>query len=365
MNSLIYFFDKYPFLVFFVSFFIGYLFMPVVVEMAKKHNFVVSPNKRTSHDGDIPNVGGINIFVSFLLTVFFFSFNIFSDMQYKLLGLAVILIVGFIDDLIELDVFWKLTGQILAGFFLIVLGNMKLSNLDGLFGIYEIPDYVAYIVTFGFFIIVVNALNLIDGVDGLASGLGILYSLFFGIYFHLTQRTDLSISAFAMVGSLSVFFYYNVFSHKKKIFMGDSGSLLLGYMIFLYVLSFCDINTGNAIPEKYNIHSSFIVAITILIVPLFDTIRVSITRIKKGRSPLSADKNHIHHLLLSLGFQHKKVTYILMSITIIFIALALLTHIFPSYVLLLLDIVIPISLTFFLWSLINKMKEKSDENVIK
>ncbi|MGC3979389.1 MAG: MraY family glycosyltransferase [Paludibacteraceae bacterium] len=344
-----------------MSFVIGYLFMPIVIEIAKKHNFVVSPNKRTSHNGDIPNIGGINIFVSFLLTVFFFSFNLFSEMQFILLGLAIILIVGFIDDLMELKVSWKLLGQLLAGFFLIVGGNLRFTTLAGFWGVYEFPLIISYLLTFFVFVLVVNALNLIDGVDGLASGLGILYSLFFGIYFHLTGNQDLSISAFAMVGSLSVFFYYNVFSHRNKIFMGDSGSLLLGYMMFLYILSFCELNAKGEVPESLRTYSAVAVVLTVLLVPLFDTLRVVITRLKKGRSPFSADRNHIHHLLLGLGLKHREVSFLLMFITVVLIIIALLTRNLPVYLILLIDAVIAISLTLLLWNLINKKNKKEAE----
>lgn len=361
MSLILNFFEKYAFLVFFVSFFIGYLFMPVVVDMAKKHSFVVSPNKRTSHNGDVPNIGGINIFVSFLLTVLFFSINFFSEMQFALLGLSIILIVGFIDDLLELKVLWKLAGQLAAGFFLIVLGDMRFTNFDGLFGIYQLPDIISYVFTFGVFVTVVNALNLIDGVDGLASGLGILYSLFFGIYFSLSGFSDLSLSAFAMAGSLSVFFYYNVFGNRKKIFMGDSGSLLLGYMIFVFILKFCELNNQNEISEKYTVDSPLAVSFTILLVPLFDTIRVVITRLKKGRSPFSADRNHIHHLLLSLGLQHKYVSFILMGITFFLILLAFFVRNLSAYIIIAIDFVVAVLLTLFLWSRINRMNQANDK----
>lgn len=362
MNVIFDFFDKYPFFVFFVSFIIGYLFMPIVIEIAKKHNFVVSPNKRTSHNGDIPNIGGINIFVSFLLTVFFLSFNLFSEMHFVLMGLAIILIVGFIDDLVELKVMWKLIGQFSAGFFLIVMGNMRFSSFDGLFGLNEAPLMLSYFLSFSVYIIIINALNLIDGVDGLASGLGILYTLFFGTYFFLIGDSELAISAFAMAGSLSVFFYYNVFGNRNKIFMGDSGSLLLGYIIFLFIIIFCELNGKDEVPEIYKIKSSFAVAITVTLVPLFDTIRVAITRLKKGRSPFSADRNHIHHLLLSLGLKHRHVSFLLMSITILLIILSQLVKNLPSYVIIGIDAVVAISLTLILWNRINKNNLKKNQS---
>lgn len=368
MNIILHFFNEYPYFVSFISFTLGYLFMPVVFDMAKKYNFVVSPNKRTSHDGAIPNVGGINIFVSFLLTVFFFSFRLFSDLQFSVLGLSIILIVGFIDDLIELDVNWKLIGEFISGFFIIILGNMRFTTLSGFLGIYDLPLYVSYFVSFFIFILMVNALNLIDGVDGLASGLGVLYALFYGTYFYFTNHLDLSMAAFAMVGSLTVFFYYNVFGKKKKIFMGDSGSLLIGYMIYLFVISFCEMNAKNDVPSQFKMNAAIAVSFSLLLVPLFDTLRVVITRLKKGRSPFSADKNHIHHLLLNLGFKHRQVTFLLMSITVLLTIMALVLRNVPVIILIGIDMVIAVILTKLLWNKTNKvnqqrnLKNKNAEN---
>lgn len=353
MNYIIHFFYNYSYLVSLISFAIGYLFMPVVIDVAKKHNFVVSPNKRTSHNGDIPNIGGINIFVSFLITVFFFSFNFFSELQFTILGLAIILIVGFIDDLIELDALWKLLGEFISGFFIIVLGDMRFTTLSGFLGIYEIPLVFSYLISFFIFVLIVNALNLIDGVDGLASGLGIIYALFFGIYFLLTNNHDLSMSAFAMLGSLSVFFLYNVFGNNRKIFMGDSGSLLIGYMIFIYVLSFNEMNANNHVPQELHMSAAPAVLFSLLIVPIFDTIRVVLTRLKQKRNPFSPDRNHIHHLLLTLDLKHKQVTFLLMTITILLTLLAIVLRNIPTITLLGIDLIIAVSLIKYLWTKIN------------
>lgn len=354
MKSLIEFLHNYPYIISIVSFAIGFMFMPVVLDIAKKYNFVVSPNKRTSHTGEIPNVGGINIFISFLLTVFLFTTNLFSDIQFVLMGLFIILIVGFIDDLIDIKVSWKFFGELLAGFFLIVISDIRLSSLHGFLGIYELPLVWSYLLSLFVFIVIINAMNLIDGIDGLASGLGILYSLFFGIYFHLAGHHNLSLSAFAMVGSLVVFFIYNVFSNKKKIFMGDSGSLLLGYMFNVFIFSFCDMNANGSVPEQYHMTAAPAVTFTVLIVPLFDTLRVMITRIKNGRSPFKADKNHVHHLLLSLGLKHREVTFILMIISVLFIGLAIIIRNLPNGIVAAIVLFISTLLTKLLWHLVNK-----------
>ncbi|MEI8274026.1 MAG: MraY family glycosyltransferase [Paludibacter sp.] len=354
LNTLI---NNYPSLSIILSFIIGLCFMPLVIDIAKKRDFVVKPNKRTSHEGTIPNIGGINIFISFLLTVFLFSYGIIDQLQFIIVGVFFILIVGFVDDLIDIKAYWKLLGELVSGFFLIVVSDIRLTSLHGFLGINELPVFASYFLSIFVFIAIINALNLIDGVDGLASGLGILYSLFFALYFSYTGSVNLAISAYAMVGSLAVFFIYNVFGKKNKIFMGDTGSLLLGYMLTLYVFQFCEM---NAYPQKFHLSELFqmkaapAVTVCVLMVPLFDTIRVMLTRIKKGVSPFHPDKNHIHHLLLKTGLKHRQVTYVLLLVTGVFIALGIMGRNWSIGLLSLVAFVIAIILTEILWRLVDR-----------
>jgi len=337
--------------------------MPLVIDIAKKRNFVVKPNKRTSHVGVIPNVGGINIFISFLSTVFLFSYGIITELQFTIVGVFIILIIGFVDDLIVIKPTWKLFGELISAFFLIVVSDVRLSHLHGFLGINELSIGWSYVLSFFVFVVIINALNLIDGVDGLASGLGILYCLFFAVYFKLTSNINLAISAFAMVGSLSVFFIYNVFGGKRKIFMGDSGSLLLGYMITLYVFEFCEINAYKCLPGIYQMTAAPAVAICVLSVPLFDTMRVMLTRIKKGVSPFHPDKNHIHHLLLKTGLKHRQVTFVLLIVSIGFIALGIIGRQWKIGVLILVALIIASILTYILWRKVDrKLNSKITKN---
>jgi len=355
------FIHNFPSLTILVSFTIGLCFMPLVFNIAKKRDFVVKPNKRTSHEGIIPNIGGINIFISFLLTVFFFSYSIFSELQFTIIGIFIILIVGFVDDLLIISPIWKLLGELASGYFLIVLSDVRLSNLHGFLGLTELPLGSSYLLSFFVFIVIINALNLVDGIDGLASGLGILYCLFFAIYFKLTSNLNLAISAYAMVGSLVVFFLYNVFGRKWKIFMGDSGSLLLGYMIALYVFEFCELNAHKSVPKLLHMSAAPSVAICLLSVPLFDTMRVMLTRIKKGVSPFHPDKNHIHHLLIKLGLKHLQITFILLLISVGYICLGVIGRNWPIELLVLIAFLIATILTYILWRTVDKKNEQINE----
>ena len=363
VNQLIH---QTPYLTILVSFFIGLCFMPLVLNIAKKRSFVVKPNKRTSHEGAIPNVGGINIFISFLLTVFIFSFEVVSQLQFSIIGVLIILIVGFVDDLIDIKASWKLAGEIISAFFLIVISDIRITNLNGFLGILNVSVPTSYLLSFFVFIVIINALNLIDGVDGLASGLGMLYSLFFAIYFTFTQNPNLAISAYAMVGSLAVFFLYNVFGKKSKIFMGDSGSLLLGYMITLYVFEFCKFNAypiAHNIPQHLTMSAAPAVAVCVLSVPLFDTLRVMLTRIKKGVSPFHPDKNHIHHLLLKTGLKHRQVTFVLLLVSILFIGLGLLGRNWKIEILISTAFALASSLTYILWKIVGKKNAANESKI--
>ena len=348
------FLQNFPYLSAVMAFAVGYLCMPVIVKIAKKHNFVVKPNKRTSHKGAIPNVGGVNIFIAFFITVAAFSLHVIDQWEYLFIGVFVILIVGFVDDLIDIKARWKLIGQFVAGFFLIVVSDIRLYSFQGFLGIYELPLLLSYAVSFFVYIVIVNALNLIDGVDGLASGLGMLYCLFFGIYFTLTGNHHLAVCAFTLVGALAVFFIYNVFGGRNKIFMGDCGSLFLGYMINLFVFQFCTLNAKHYVPEQFYIAAAPAVAICVLIVPLFDTMRVMITRVKKRLSPFSPDRNHIHHLLLKIGLRHRQVSFILMIETVLFIALGILGRNWNITILVAVALILKTAITFGLWEVMAK-----------
>lgn len=354
---------NHPFLILFFSFIIGQCFMPVVLKVARARHFVVKPNKRMSHTGEVPNIGGIDIFMSFILTYLLFEYNQLHYSQFIFIGVFLILMTGFIDDLIDLSPSWKLAGECISGLFLIVLANIRLTHLHGIWGIDTIPDWVSYPLSFFVFIAIVNSLNLIDGVDGLASGLGMLYSLFFALYFQHIGEIHLATLSYCLIGSLAVFFIYNVFGRTHhKIFMGDSGSLLLGYMITLFVFRFCELNT--TLTGVSHIPSAPAFMMGLLAIPLFDTVRVMLTRIKQKKSPFSADKNHMHHLLLKMGLSHVQVTLVLLIISLGSLTLSLLLrHLANGYLIMILLLYCS-TFTFIVWRILDwKNRKQISSNV--
>ena len=348
------FFLQHSYLIGLVSFILGLIGMPVVIRIAKAKGFVVRPNKRMSHEGEVPNIGGLNICFSFILSYLLFEFNQMSQNQFFLIGIFAIMVIGFIDDVLILTPIAKLFGEALAGIALIGFADIRITHLHGLFGIEQIEIIPSYIISLFILIAIINAINLIDGIDGLASGLGILYCLFFALYFGLAGERSWSILGICMIGALAVFFIYNVFGRREKIFMGDSGSLLLGYLLTAFVFRFCEINAYNEVPETFHMSAAPAVAICVLTIPIFDTIRVSLTRIKQHRSPFMPDKNHIHHLLLRTGLSHLQTTSVLLSVSLLFIGWGILGRNWNMWILVITDFAIATALTLLLWRVINK-----------
>ena len=356
------FFITHSYLIGLISFAFGLLGLPVVVRIAKAKGLVVRPNKRMSHTGEVPNIGGLNICFSFILTYLLFEYDQLSQSQFFLIGLFAIMAVGFIDDVLVLTPLTKLLGETLAGIALVGFADLRITHLHGIFGIEQISIIPSYAISLFILIAIINAVNLIDGIDGLASGLGILYCLFFAVYFGLAGETSWSILGICMIGALAVFFIYNVFGLREKIFMGDSGSLLLGYLLTAFVFRFCEINAHHEVPEWLHMNAAPAVAICVLTIPIFDTIRVSLTRIKHHRSPFQPDKNHIHHLLLRTGLNHIQTTCVLLSVSVLFIGLAILGRNWNIWLLLFADFSLATGLTLVLWRVINNQIAKEQTN---
>lgn len=353
---------EFPFFAILVAFAIGYLAMPFVLKMAIRKQLVVKPNRRTSHKGAVPNVGGINIFSSFFITYFLFSDPpLTNTIKLFFVGAYFIFIVGFFDDLLTFSAKKKLIGELIASFIIIVVADIKLNHFYGFLSISQVPDnliVLSYFVSAFLYLLIINSLNLIDGVDGLATGLGMVICMFFGVYFQFVGQINLALMAYSLIGALAIFFFYNVFGNRSKIFMGDSGSLLLGSVIYLFVIKFCEINITQ-VNSPYYVYAAPAVAACVMAVPMFDTLRVMITRVKKGYSPFVADKNHVHHLLLAMGYSHRKVTLILVLVQMSFIALALVGHSWKNPILGGLAVVIAIGYTLLIW----KLKDRHDRKV--
>ena len=306
---------------FLLAFVITYISIPSIVQVAILKHLYDEPNGRTSHDIVTPTLGGLAIFSGFVIsTMVFVNIAEIAYVQYIIASVIVIFFVGLKDDIIGLSPMKKFIGQIIAAAIVIDLGGIKLHSLHGFAGIYGMDHYSSDFLSIFVIIAVVNAVNLIDGLDGLASGVGILAASTFGIWFYLEGEIQLAILAVTLIGALMAFFRFNVYSKKNKLFMGDIGSLMLGFMLAIFAIKFNELNRLST--SIYHISSAPAVSIGILIIPIFDTVRVFAIRLARGKSPFMPDKRHVHHYLLELTGSHRKSTFILLLVNVCFIILA-------------------------------------------
>jgi UDP-N-acetylmuramyl pentapeptide phosphotransferase/UDP-N-acetylglucosamine-1-phosphate transferase len=325
--------DSRLIIAFLAALIICFFSIPGVIKVAIKKDLVAKPNHRTSHTGRIPNVGGISIFISFVLACLiasdFSKISNSGNIQFLIFTTIILFFVGLYDDIMIISARRKLIGEMFGIAAIIFLGNFRLTNLHGFFGVYEITYLSSVLLTIFVTIVIINAINLIDGIDGLAAGVGVIVSLFFGIYFYLIGEGQLSVIAFSLLGALVPFFIYNVFAKRSKIFMGDAGALVLGVVLAALTISFNEVNVLETRP--YHIINVPMVSICILVLPMFDTIRVFTIRILNKKSPFSPDKNHLHHMFLALGYNHKQSTGILLLINVVYIGMGLLFQNTPKF----------------------------------
>ena len=311
-----------------LSFIITFFAIPVVIQIAKDKKLFDEPDERKVHKTVIPTLGGLGIFAGFMVaTLMGIPAGVSPEFQYFMAAAIVIFFLGLKDDIMILSASKKFIGQLIAAGILIKFGGISLTNMHGFLGIYEIPYIASIVLSFFTIIVITNSFNLIDGVDGLAGSLGALTTFVFGSYFLYAGLIPYAVLSFSLTGSLVGFLIYN-FS-PAKIFMGDTGSLLLGLVNSILVIKF--INVAGAPGAAFPIPSSPAIGFAILMIPLFDTLRVFGLRILDRRSPFSPDRIHVHHFLLDLGFSHKKITFSCLAATIGFIGLAVaMRHVGPT-----------------------------------
>ena len=302
-----------------LAFLITFFSIPVIIEVAKDKKLFDEPDERKVHKAVIPTLGGLGIFAGFIVaSLMGVPPGMSSVLQYFMAAIMVIFFLGIKDDILILSATKKFIGQLVAAGIIIKFGGVQINDMHGFLGMHEIPHTVSVLLTLFTIVVITNSFNLIDGVDGLAGCLGLLTSSIFGAYFLVTSQLMYAVMAFSLTGSLVAFLIYN-FS-PAKIFMGDTGSLLIGILNSVFVIKFMSVAADPSL--GFPLESAPAIGFAILIVPLFDTLRVVSIRIISRRSPFSPDRNHIHHFLLDLGFSHKMIALTCIATNIIFIALA-------------------------------------------
>lgn len=283
------------------------------------------PGSRSSHLRKIPNLGGIAIFYSIGICAPIFAYELFDSYKFLFASLVILLYVGAMDDIVVMRAYKKLTAQILVSALMVLGSDVRIRSLFGLFGVYELNYFLSIILSILTFIVLINAFNLIDGIDGLAGSYSVICSALFALSYYRLGEYNYPLVVFCMVliGSILAFLYYNLSNYRSmKIFMGDTGSMILGFLLAFTAMRFIDIFIDQDLPEvpQYHLASAPVIAVAMLILPVVDTLNVIIIRLVSKKSPFDADKNHIHHQLLKLDLTHRRSTFYILCYYIFIIA---------------------------------------------
>jgi len=335
------------------------LAIPSILHVARaRHLYDDLGHFRKQHDHGIPRLGGVAIFVSFTITSLLFSMTDKSlPINYLLTACIILFAMGLKDDLSGVNSRTKFVIQFIVASILTLFGNIRLSSMYGVFGIYNLPYWPSVALSVLTIILIVSAFNLIDGIDGLAATTGIVVNGCFAALFMYMHQYQLAAVSLAMVGAIFGFLKFNL--TPAKIFMGDTGSMLIGLISVVMAVKFIELNkfTNVNVPE---IFSAPALAVAILIGPIFDTVRVFILRLSTGQSPFAADRNHIHHRMLKLGFNHLQTTLILAGLNILCIGTVICFRAYGNTILLGLILLVCL---LFNWTITFFIRSKERESV--
>jgi len=308
--------------IFYVKIGLGFIFsllitffsVPTIIKISRRKNLMDEPGMRSSHIRKIPNLGGIAIFYSIGISASIFAYELFDLYKFLFASMVILLYIGVMDDIVVMRAYKKLVAQIVVSSLIVIGSDIRIRSLFGILGIYELKYIISVVFSIVTFIILINAFNLIDGIDGLAGGYSIICSILFGIsYYRLGEYNyPLVVLSAVIIGAVLAFLYYNLSNYRtSKIFMGDTGSMLLGFLLAFTSICFINIFIDRALPNvpRYHLQSAPVIAVAILILPIVDTLNVIIVRLINKKSPFDADKNHIHHKLLKLNLTHRRSSF--------------------------------------------------------
>lgn len=304
------------------AFFIATLIIPSIIHVAKTRHLYDEPKHLLkAHKQPTPALGGIAIFVSFTITMLLWGFsNPLLPINYLLAACIILFALGLKDDLTGVGYYTKFFVELIVALLLTIPGHIRLSSLQGLFNIYELPYCSSVMISVLILIFIINAFNLIDGIDGLAAAIGILVQLIFAALFIYMRQFELATVCLSLAGALIGFLKFNL--TPARIFMGDTGSLLIGLISAVMALKFIEVSATAGL--RNTVSPPLVMALAILIVPVTDTLSVFISRIAKGKSPFQGDLNHIHHKISRQGFTHLQTTAILVLLSGVIVLMTLL-----------------------------------------
>ncbi|MBU2900548.1 undecaprenyl/decaprenyl-phosphate alpha-N-acetylglucosaminyl 1-phosphate transferase [Maribacter dokdonensis] len=308
--------------VFIGSFLLTYLTIPKIIKIVEYKRLMDDPNKRSSHSSKTPTLGGVSFYYTLVFVLFFIhGRDLLDEAIYIIPGLTILFMTGLKDDLVVISPGAKLIAQVIAVAFILVNPSFTIHSFNGFLNIFEIPYYL-YLIIAGFIMItIINSYNLIDGIDGLASVVGIVILTIYTTIFYTTGEYFFALISVSLNACLLAFFGFNI-SSERKIFMGDTGSLIVGFIISVLTLKFLALTPDAYVGLPFLLENAPLIAISILIVPLFDTARVFAIRIANKRGPFSPDRNHTHHVLIDFwGLSHKQASFIIGCFNLVFVVL--------------------------------------------
>ena len=321
MNQLTHRPEIYLLGIFLINLMTTFLLIPRIRNTTLKLGYTDTPDARSSHQNTVPTFGGIAFYISLILTFFMLQKEYDNAIIITLLvSISILFFTGFKDDLRNSSPKAKLFGQLLAVSLLMLHSEFYISSLHGLFGIYEMPPIIGVPFSVFLFISIINAYNLIDGIDGLASMVGIVAAFSFGVLFYHLDLYFYTGICVAIISMLFAYLRFN-FSTKKKIFMGDTGSLTIGFVLGILGMRLMTLDFETVSLIGIPRSGILLLVLTILIVPTFDVSRVIFIRLIKKMSISSPDRNHIHHILIDAGLTHKKASLLLGFVNIFLVGM--------------------------------------------
>jgi len=340
------------------AFVVVYISVPSIVKFANTKHLFDEPDKRSSHKHNTPTLGGLAIFAGLIIGLsLWIDTQILKEFQFIVAALIILFFIGIKDDILIIAPLTKFAGQLVAAIIIVVLADIRLTNLHGFSDIYSINYYWSILLSIFTILVIINGFNFIDGIDGLSASTGIISAGAFGYWFFKTAHFQYVIISVTLIGALFAFFLFNVFGKKNKIFMGDTGSLIIGIIVSILAIKFNEFNIDKSKP--FAILPAPAVSFGILIIPLLDMMRVVFIRLITGKPLMQPDKKHLHHQLLKLGLNHITVTLIISIANIAFVYFVFYTSSFISIRrLMLIILLLALALSFIPPFILSKRKKK-------
>ena len=332
-----------------ISFLTSYFMIPKLIGVIRFKKLMDDPNVRSSHINKTPTLAGLVFFVSMIICLFFIRYFDSMDISFNIIvGLTILLIIGLKDDLVVLSVKAKVISQLFAITFILLNQDVHFNNFHGFLGITEIPLILTISLSYLSMMFIINAYNLIDGIDGLAAMLGIIIFSIFALLFYKIELNFYFLLSIISIGFLIAFLRYNL-SKNNKIFMGDTGSMIVGFLIGILTLRFLALDVAQL--ENINVlpQNIFVVTLSILFFPAIDVIRVIVIRLINKTGAFTPDRRHLHHVFIDKGLPHIKASITIAVSSILTFLFIYLANTYLSYVGLM---VLFVFITFFTYYLL-------------